>query len=298
MRIRAIINPSAGRQSLQKNADHILTRLLDEGIASKVDVFHTKGSGDAFTAARSFQPWEADLVLAVGGDGTVNEVVNGLISGRHQTPLAILPAGTSNDFAYAMKIPQTVDAYFNMVKQFRTTPVDVGRVGETCFLNVVAGGMLTDVPFKVPSEAKTVLGQMAYTLSGAIDLPSQIFRSIPITLRCKDHLIEDDILLFIVANTTSVAGFRCMTPQASVSDGLLDVLVIHKQGLFDILPLLAQIMSGDHLSNSRVSYFQTDSLEIFCRDSCSVQLDIDGEQGPVLPAKIEVLPGAISLLIP
>ena len=72
MRIRAIINPSAGRQSLQKNADHILSRLLNEGVASKVDIIHTKGAGDAFTAARFFKPWEADLVLAVGGDGTVN----------------------------------------------------------------------------------------------------------------------------------------------------------------------------------------------------------------------------------
>ena len=225
-------------------------------------------------------------------------MVNGLIAGQHQTPLAILPAGTSNDFAYAMKIPQSADEYFSMIRRFQTTRVDVGRVGETCFLNVVAGGMLTDVPFKVASETKTVLGQMAYILSGAIDLPSQIFRSIPISLRTRDRLIEDDILLFIVANTTSVAGFRCMTPLASVSDGLLDVLVIHKQGFFDVLPLIAQIMSGDHISNSRVSYFQTDWLEISCRDSSPVQLDVDGEQGPMLPAQIEVLQAAISLLIP
>ena len=298
MRVRAIINPSAGRQNIQKSAERILSNLLADKSIDKADIIVTTGAGDAFAAASLFQPWEADLVLAVGGDGTVNEVVNGLIAGQHNTPLAILPAGTSNDFAYAMKIPREVEAYCAMVRRFRTRLVDIGRIGSSCFLNVVAGGMLADVPFKVPSESKTVLGQMAYILSGAIDLPAQLFRSIPVTLRARERTIEDEILLFIVSNTKSVGGFRKLAPHASVSDGLLDVLVIHRQGLFELLPLILQMVNGEHLSNPRVSYFQTNRLEIICRDSCPVPLDLDGEAGPLLPALIETLPGAIRLLVP
>jgi len=298
MRVRTIINPSAGRQFLQKNAERILDKLLEEKVIAKTDIIQTQGKNDAYAAARDFRPWEADLVLAVGGDGTVNEVVNGLIDGQHNTPLAILPAGTVNDFAFAMKIPRDIEGYCSMVRRFRTIPVDAGRAGDKYFLNVAAGGLLTDVAYKVPSETKTVLGQMAYYLSGAIDLPVQLFRSLPICLRCEERVINDDILLFIVSNTRSVGGFRNLAPLASVNDGLLDVLVIHKQGLFDLLPLLLQLVSGDHLNNSRVSYFQTRRLEITSRDSSSVPLDVDGEQGPQLPTVIDVFPSAIRLLVP
>ena len=298
MRVRVIINPTAGRQLLQRNAERIINRLLAERTISKADVIQTAGKGDAYTAARYFNPWEADLILAVGGDGTVNEVVNGLIDGQQQTPLAILPAGTVNDFAFAMKVPRSIEAYCAMIRNFRTTPIDAGRVGSSCFLNVAAGGMLTDVAYKVPSETKTVLGQMAYILSGAIDLPVQFFRSIPISLRADEQTIEDDILLFIVSNTRSVGGFRNLAPRASVSDGLLDVLVIRKQGLFDLLPLMVQLVSGDYQNNNRVSYFQTRRLEIAVRDPYPVPLDLDGEMGPSLPATIEVEPAAIRLLVP
>ncbi len=298
MRIRTIINPSAGRQSLQKSTERILDRLLDERIVRKTDIIQTMGKGDAYAAARYFKPWEADLILAVGGDGTVNEIVNGMIDGQHRTPLAILPAGTVNDFAFAMKIPRDIEDYVAMVKRFRTIDVDAGRVGQTCFLNVAAGGMLTDVAYKVPSEAKTVLGQLAYIVSGAIDLPNQLFRPIPLTIRSEEKLIEDDILVFIVSNTSSVGGFRSLAPLASVNDGLLDVLVIHRQNILELLPLLVQMVNGAHLNNARITYFQTRRLEIVCRGNDTVRLDLDGEQGPNLPVVIETVPSAIRLLVP
>jgi len=298
MRVRVIINPSAGRQAVQKNAGRILDNLLADKTITLVDLIETGQAGDACQAARSYQPWDVDLLLAIGGDGTVNEVVNGMISAGHNTPLAILPAGTSNDFAYAMKIPRDINGYCNMIRKFNTSQVDVGRIGSACFLNVAAGGMLTDIPYKVSSETKTVLGQMAYILSGAIDLPAQLFQSFPVMLRSNEKTIDDEILLFIAANTRSVGGFRNFAPKASVHDGRLDVLVIHKQNLFELVPLLLQLVNGVHVSNPKVTYFQTDRLEVICRGVCpSVPLDLDGEAGPCLPAVIEVLPGAIRLVV-
>lgn len=298
MRIRTIINPSAGRQVLQRNVDRIIYQLLDDQAIEMADVIETGGKGDAYTAARYFQPWEADLVLAVGGDGTISEIVNGLIDGGHKTPLAILPAGTVNDFAFAMNIPHDIEDYCDMVKQFKTVPVDVGRVGSTCFLNVCAGGMLTDVAYKVPSDAKTVLGQLAYILSGALDLPAQLFRSIPLSIHSDEKEIREDVLLFIVANTNSVGGFRNLAPLAEVDDGLLDVLVIYRQNLFEFLPLMLQLVNGEHLANPKVCYFQTRRLEISSSGNDVVKLDLDGEEGLKLPVVIEAVPSALRLLVP
>ena len=298
MRIRAIINPSAGRQLVQKNADKVIRMLLNEGTIHQVELIETRGSGDAYRAAFDFKPYQVDMVMAVGGDGTVHEVVNGLIDGHHQTPLAIFPAGTVNDFATAMKIPRDPDEYADMIRRFSVRSVDVGKAGDRYFFNVLAGGMLTDVAYKTPPETKTVLGQLAYIISGALDLPAQLFRSIPITIESEGIWIEDDIRLFLVSNTTSVGGFRCLAPQASFEDGLLDVLVVHKQGLFELLPLVVQLMNGDHVTNSKISYFQTRSVRISSRDPAPVALDLDGEQYGALPVTVTAVPDAIRLVVP
>lgn len=298
MRARVIINPSAGRQLVQRNADRIIERLLDDKTISHADIIKTQGKNDAYQSARYFKPWEADFVMAVGGDGTVNEVVNGLLDGSHQTPLAILPAGTVNDFANAMKLPRDVNDFCAMIRRFNTLAVDAGKAGKHYFLNVAAGGMLTDVAYKVPSEAKTVLGKLAYLISGAIDMQNQRFKPISVNIQSDQKRFEDEILLFIVSNSSSVGGFRNLAPQASVQDGMLDVLIIHKQNIFELVPVLLQMVNGDHISNNRITYFQTSRLEINCREDCLIPLDLDGEQGQNLPVVIEARPGALQLLVP
>lgn len=298
MRVRVIINPTAGRQLVQKNADRVIRALLQDGTIRQAELIETQGAGDAYRAARYFSPFQVDLILAVGGDGTVHEVVNGLIDGNHQTPLAIFPAGTVNDFATALKIPRDPDEYIQMIRRFSTRLVDVGRAGDRYFFNVLAGGMLTDVAYRTTTDAKTVLGQMAYIINGALDLPAKLFRSIPITIESAECRIEDDILLFIVSNTTCVGGFRCLAPEASFEDGLLDVLVVHKQGLFELLPMVMQIANGDHVNNERISYFQTKSVTISSRDATTVALDLDGEQHGQLPVTVTAVQAAIRLVVP
>jgi len=298
LKARIIINPSAGRQLLQKQVDRIIDRLIEEKTIRHADVIRTQGAGDAYQAARYLKSWEADFVMAVGGDGTVNEVVNGLMDGHHQTPLAILPAGTVNDFAHALRLPRDTQSFCAMIRRFQTIPVDVGQAGERFFLNVAAGGMLTDVAYKVPSEAKTVLGKMAYLISGAMDLQVQKFRPIHLRLESDERTFEEEVLLFIISNSSSVGGFRVLAPQASVNDGRLDVLVIHKQNLFELMPVLIQMVNGDHISNNRISYFQTSRITISCLDQCPIPLDLDGEQGQNLPVTFDVRPSALRLIVP
>jgi diacylglycerol kinase (ATP) len=298
MRIRTIINPTAGRQLLQYNARQIVRQLQADGTASQAEIIETKRKGDAYKAALSPQTAGADLILAAGGDGTVNEVLNGLKDGGHDVPLAVLAAGTANDFAYSMKLPKSVKAYCAMIRQFKTRRVDIGRIGKACFLNVAAAGILTDISFKVTSEAKTVFGQFAYFMSGAIDLPLQIDKCIPVTIRSDQITIEDDILLVIATHICSVGGFRNVAPKADNSDGLLDVLVLYRQSYMEMLPLFMQMASGDHLNSGKITYFQTSRLEIATRGTSPAQLDLDGEPGPFLPVSIEVVPSAVSILVP
>ncbi len=298
MRVRVIINPSSGRQILQRRAERLVEQLMREGTFSEVDWVRTLGPGDAFRAARFFQEWQFDLIFAVGGDGTINEVVSGLISGRHQTPLAILPAGTVNDFAYAMKLPRTEATVARMIRHGHIRLVDVGCANERYFVNVAAAGLLTDVAYKVPADAKTVLGKLAYVLEGARDLSSQMLRPIPVHIETAERVIDEEILLFIVSNTSSVGGFRNLAPQASVSDGLLDVVLVRPQTLLDMIPLLVQMVNGIPVPHPKIEYFQTAALRISTPQEEPVTIDLDGEMGGALPVQISVAPAALHLIVP
>ena len=298
MRARMVINPSSGRMTSQKVAERVIESLMADGTLTHVDTIQTQKVRDAYQAARVFHDWQYDLFIAVGGDGTINEVVSGLLDGHHQTPLAIIPAGTMNDFAVARNLPRTESKICDMIRGRNMEIVDIGRANSQYFVNVAAAGLLTDVAYKVPVESKTVLGQLAYVLEGARDLSTQMIRPLHMHFETDDRQFDEDILLFLVTNTSSVGGFRNLAPEALVDDGLLDVMIVHRQNVLELLPLLVQLVNGDHVNNPKITYFQTSRLKVTCAEPCDVPLDLDGEFGGNLPVDIKVLPKALRLLVP
>lgn len=298
LKIKIIINPSSGRQTISQTVDDIVGYLVEARVLYRADFCYTRTKDDALNYAAEIQPGEYDLVMAVGGDGTINEVVNGLMKSGTNTPLAILPAGTVNDFATFLEIPADPYSYARMIMNFNKLAVDVGKAGSKYFLNVAAGGLLTDIAYKVPSESKTSLGRMAYWLEGAKDIPGNIFNGLPLTIESREDFFDDEALLFIIANTTSVGGMKKLVPYAELTDGLLDVLVVSKLEFGGLLPLLGKLLIGDHLSNDNVTYFQTDKLYLSSSGAEEIRLDLDGEEGDALPCVVECIRGALTVIIP
>ena len=144
-----VINPTSGQQYNQQIVKTVINRLLDEGVAERLYMMHTSGKNSAYEAVSELKPGEYDFVAAVGGDGTVSEVINGIIDSGSEIPVAIYAAGTTNDFATCLGLPRTVEKFVSMIKTFRTESVDVGKVNDKYFLNVVAGGILPEIAHKV-----------------------------------------------------------------------------------------------------------------------------------------------------
>ena len=167
LRIKFIFNPSSGRQANALVVGDILHYLSEVNAVERADIAYTSAKNDAKRFAMELKPGEYDIVVAVGGDGTINEVVSGLMEGGSRTPLAILSGGTINDFATALNLPTNPSAFARMLIDGNKMDVDVGQAGDSYFLNVLAGGLLTDVAYKVPSSAKTSLGSLAYVIEGA-----------------------------------------------------------------------------------------------------------------------------------
>ena len=257
-----IINPSSGRQNFLKNIEGMIGKLIMDQIVNHVDVFYTEKQDDAKNEAMSMKKGEYDFVVAIGGDGTLNEVVNGVALGKNETPIAVISAGTVNDFANYLSLPQGIDEFCDLIRDFNIKEVDLGRIDGTYFMNVLAGGLLSDVGYKVPKELKAIFGKMAYYVECAKDIPKNLFHSIPISVKTEEFSKECECLLFIVANSQSVGGFRNAAPLASVSDGLLDVLILKKVEVAQLSNLLLKIVQGDHINHPNVEYFQTKKIHI------------------------------------
>lgn len=294
-----IINPSSGRQNFLNKIKNIIGNLVFDQICNTIDIFYTEKQDDALNKAASLKENEYDFVVSVGGDGTLNEVINGLMIGKSNIPVAVISAGTVNDFANYLKLPQEVAPFCSMIKEFHTKKVDVGKVNEKYFINVVAAGLFSDVGFKVDKDKKASMGKMAYYVEGALDLPRQFSNVLSMRFKTDEKEFEDEILLFMVTNSQSVGGFRDIAPLASTSDGVFDLIILKKMDILQVTPLMISILSGDHVNHPCVEYYQTTKLEIQNLTEQEVNVDFDGEKlESGFPLHIEIIPSGIQIVIP
>jgi lipid kinase YegS len=228
-------------------------------------------AGDAERFALEGARAGVDAVIAVGGDGTVNEVVNGL-SGL-DTPLGIVPAGTANDFARQVGIPDDVHAAMDVILSTEPTRVDTGELNGKRFLNVSSAGIAAETTSETSSAAKAVLGPLAYAITGVRKLAELEARRARFVGPGFDH--DGEYLLFTVGNGRATGAGTVVAPLASVTDGLLDVCLVEPMARSEFAALLLQIKRGGHLENSGVRYVQTPYLRVESDEPVSV--NIDGE---------------------
>ncbi len=294
-----IINPSSGRQNFQEKLKSITGKLIMEQICSNIDVFYTEKKDDALHKAADLTPEEYDFVVSVGGDGTLNEVIQGVIIGGSKIPVAVLSTGTVNDFANYLKLPQTPKDFCAMIKNFETKCVDAGKINDKYFINVVAAGLMTDIGYKVGKDQKAIMGKLAYYLEGAIDFPQKFGQTMNLEFISDKGTMVEEVLLFMVANSSSVGGFKGMMPMASTTDGQFDVIIIKKMDIFKAVPLMISILQGDHIRHPSVTYFQTSHLRIESMFGENYKVDYDGEQLDVgFPLEVETVPGAVHIIVP
>ena len=294
-----IVNPSSGTQIHQNTIHEAVRDLLDNGTLAEARFVYTQRKDHALETARDVEPGEYDFIMAVGGDGTVNEVVNGIALGGHDTPLAILKAGTTNDFATVMGLPVDTTGIVRMLSEFHVERIDLGKINEKYFINVAAGGILSEIAHSVPSERKTVLGEAAYYIEGVKRIGEMRLDTVPLRFEADGFSLETETFLVIVANSRSVGGFANIAPKAYVNDGLLDVCIIKSLRPVDLVPVFSQIVTGTHTNNKCISYFQTKSLKISpLSDHKNFIVDYDGEAGGKMPAEISVVPDGLKLVVP
>lgn len=298
LRLKIILNPSSGRETARSNIENVLSYLAMKGSIERADINYTAKRFDAMNYAMDTDPEEYDILIAAGGDGTVNEVITGLMRAEIDIPVAIYNSGTVNDFATINRLPSAPQDFARMLEDPELIRVDCGKAGESYFMNVLAAGSFADVIYNVQPDLKTALGPVAYWISAMKDIPS-LNNSVHIIIHNGDETIDTDAVMFFVSNTSSVGGFRNLMSHADVTDGLLDVMVLKKVEFNEIMPLFGKIIVGDHINSDKVIYFQATDFSIEAPEAANkITLDLDGEKGPSLPIRISCVPRAINLVTP
>ena len=291
-RARIIYNPTSGRELFRKHLPEVLERMEIAGYETSCHA--TTCEGDATAAAIAAVERKFDLIVAVGGDGTLNEVVSGVSNFEERPKIGLIPMGTTNDFARAVHIPRDINKAVDIIIQGDSIPVDVGMMNDRYFINIAGGGRLTELTYEVPSKLKTVLGQMAYYLKGIEMLPS--IRSSNVRIEYDGEVFDDKAMMFLIGLTNSVGGFEKLAPDASINDGKFTLLILKEVNMAEFIRLASLALRGEHLSNPHVIYAKASRISVSSEER--VMLNLDGEFGGVLPAVFQNLEKHIEVLVP
>ncbi|MDQ0273529.1 diacylglycerol kinase [Cytobacillus purgationiresistens] len=291
-RARIIYNPTSGREIFKKHLAEVLQKLERAGYETSCHA--TTGEGDATEAARKAVDSRFDLVVAAGGDGTINEVVNGIAEQPYRPKLGVIPTGTTNDFARALHIPRDIEVAADIIAKGDTIPVDIGRMNDKYFINIAGGGRMTELTYEVPSKLKTMIGQLAYYLKGIEMLPS--IKSTEVSIEFDGKVFDGEVLLFLVGLTNSVGGFEKLAPDASINDGMFTLLILKKTNLAEFIRIVTLALRGEHLNDPHVIYTKANRVKVHSKEK--VQLNLDGEFGGILPAEFVNLYRHLEVFVP
>jgi diacylglycerol kinase (ATP) len=286
-----IVNPKAG------SAKDLAALLKQIKRIRPAHIWVTAKKGAAKSFARRAVREGYDYVIAAGGDGTLNEVINGVAKRADQIRVGLLPLGTGNDFARSVNLPASVDENLDLLKAGKTTAIDLVQVKSDrtrYFINVSAAGFSGAVNEKLTPKIKRTWGPLAYIRCAAAALPDLRAYRTTITFGPGDKL-SLDLYNVVVANGQFVAGGTRIAPEADLSDGLLDIILVPKRPGLNLALLTAQFALGKHLNSDAIIFRRAPKISIKSRPG--MWFNVDGELIGNEPAEFEVIPQAIQFIV-
>jgi YegS/Rv2252/BmrU family lipid kinase len=291
--VQLIYNPVAGQKIFKTRLDYMIEKIQNAGYELRI---HRTTSNDDFSnffEKRSMENCEA--IIVAGGDGSFNRTVNALKKNNLNIPVGIIPAGTANDYARHIGIPDNLQDAINIVSKMESKRLDLGIANNQYFVNVCSGGLLTNISHDIDTELKNTLGKLAYYIKGVQQLPK--FRSLKFRITTREKVHEEELFLFLVLNGSSAGGFMRIGEYASMKDGLLDFVGIKSCPVNDIAIVFRKILMGEHLEDKNILFFQTDYVLIECLEEEKIASDLDGEKGPEYPIEIKVEADALKVIV-
>lgn len=270
-----IYNPKSGKAQIRGHLLDIIDILVKDGY--EVTVYPTQCQGDAVRATRG-RGEDYELLVCSGGDGTLDEVVTGMMQSGSRIPIGYIPAGSTNDFANSLHIPKNMEEAARNVITGRNFACDIGSFNEDTFVYIAAFGLFTDVSYETNQQMKNVLGHMAYIMEGMKRL--QGIRSYHLRITNDGLDIEDDFIFGMITNSESVGGFKRITGKyVELDDGLFEVTLIKKpKNPMEWNEIMAALVMQDINTNCMYCF---KAAEITVESSEPIAWTLDGEYGGI-----------------
>jgi len=298
---KVIVNPVAGAYSTRRKWPQISKLLKHIGLS--FDYEYTEGVGHAIELARAATSEGCPYLVAVGGDGTVHEVANGILSakGLHDTALGVISTGTGSDFIRSVGIPRDFAAACSFLTSSKRLEIDVGvveyqrggKVGQRFFINAAGVGFDATVVEATERLPKYFGGTVPYIFGLLRSLFG--YRNKPVTLSVGSQVDEARILSVVVANGCYFGGGMNMAPQAEFGDSLLDVVIVGDMGKFELLKALPTVYNGTHINHPKVRMEKAEKITVCSSERLLVHAD--GELLGEGPASFWLKPAALRLVV-
>lgn len=280
-RLLFIYNPHSGKGMIKEHLSDIIDKFIKAGY--RVELYPTQKKLDAKEKVIRWAE-DFDMVVCSGGDGTLNEVVTGIMELDERPRIGYIPSGSTNDFAASIMLPKSMPEAADVVLKGLPLDVDIGGFNKKKFVYIAAFGAFTDVSYMTPQEMKNVLGHPAYIIEAVKKLTS--LRSYKIKAEIDGKIIEDRYMFGMVTNSVSVGGFKGITGKGVVlDDGLFEVTLIKEPKNPIELQLILGALIGMDVKCDSMESFKTSKIEIETEEK--IPWVLDGEYGGA-PRKIVI----------
>lgn len=292
MKLFLILNPAAGKNKGEKAIKKALPLLESKGIHLEVQI--SNYAGHAIQLAQEFNPAKYDGIVVVGGDGTLFEIINGLLK-KHKNfdlPIGQIPVGTGNSFIKDLEI-QTIEDAVEKIAGGKTRKVDVGFFqypeGEHYFINLLGTGFVANVAHRAGKYK--ALGPLSYII-GVFEEVVQL-QSVPMEMTIDGKIYQRDYIFTEICNSTKTGGNMIMAPDAKIDDGLLEVILLNNISKFNLLKVFPQIFKGTHVQDSHMETYKGKHIRIVTDPP--QRLTPDGEVFGSTPIEVSILPQKITM---
>jgi YegS/Rv2252/BmrU family lipid kinase len=267
-----VFNPTAGRGKLKSKLFDIVDCFIKHGF--RVQVYPTQQKGDA-TSIVMKEPDQYDLLVVAGGDGTLNEVITGMLMANRIVPIGLIPAGSMNDVGHSFKISRNIMHATRVIMTGRPYSMDIGKFNDKYFIYVAAFGAFTDISYTTSQKNKNMIGNLAYYLEGIKKLSELKPRRIRV--QYGDKMIEEEFLIGLVTNSLYIGGFKNLNyEKTSLNDGLFELLLVKMPKNIIELEMIVSSLINYKINESLMYYIQAPSLII---SSEKMEWTLDGEYG-------------------
>ena len=289
-----LVNPKGGHKKgleIYEKVKHVFS-----SSDTNIKVLHTEYAGHAFDFANTLDFAGYDGLCAIGGDGTMYEIINGMLKreDKQKIPIGLITGGTGNSFMYDVDCLDPVDAAKRIV-QHNLRPLDIAKVNANGDLfysfNIIGWGLATDAG-KLAEKLRW-LGGVRYDVASIIEVLKGKDRIATLTL--DKEVIKENFIFIIGCNTIHTGKAMKMAPLAQLNDGKIDLIIVRKTSRINLLKLFPKLFSGDHIKSPLVEYRQVENFSISLEETND--LTIDGEIIGTTPLDVQMIPKMINVLV-